>query len=520
MKLIQEFVNQSDLKKSDGSSAGAHDVKNKGADVQFNLMRNTINSDGKVTGSSVANYLEKAHDLNDEVETVLYGLETSDGKVVKVYVNAAQSDAFEVEMKKMLGMEDDIEDAINNLAAKFDIVDVIWPKGEGEDAEQESADDDVSLDDAADIGDPSEEDEDDDMETIASVDDELDGAVAPDDDDDAAPIEGEEDLADDEEVADKKDKKKGDEDADDEDADDETSPEDETPADDSEADDKKDKKKDKKDKHSLLKSIGGGLAGKEKIAEELHEGRTIADVVKGGLLNAWEKRALKFDTYEEYAAFCKRNQHSMVSKKAWRIFKDELAKQVTEGEVIKADFSKGKGVDNQGIEIPKGYDRFEVDGKRIVGFKGDKKFVISTTSDERLAQELVRVYNGGKASTTMKPVSLLQAFGSREMAAAEAVDIRLTEKPSYWEEFEEGGHAAKRNFDQLKLKKLEKTVGKLKEYSGKDIYGIDVKPRGPLRTVNTMPPEDMFIVRFSDGSRYVADKTGANTYIRMWQKIN
>ncbi len=510
MKLIQELVNQADLKTSDGSDAGSTDIKNKGAEVKFDLMRNTINSDGKVRGADVANYLERAHELNDEVETVLYGLETSDGKVVKVYVNSAQAEAFEAEMKKMLGMEDDIEEAINNLAVKFDIVDVIWPKGEGEEAPADG-DDEVSLDDAADIGDPSVEDEDDDMETIASVDDELDGAVPPSDD---APIESEEDQP----APEKKKKKSGEgegENPDEEgEGEGEGEAEGENPDEEGEAEgenpDKKDDKKKKGDKHSLLKQIGGGLAGKAKVAEakdpDAHLVKDIKDALENGDDYTAKQLAKLASTPEK-------------QKELLKLIKDEMYK-LDEGEVIKADFSKDKGVDNQGIEIPKGYDRFEVDGKKIIGIKGDKKSVVSTTSDERLAQELVRVYNGGKASTTMKPLSLLQAFGSREIAAADEVGIKLTEKPSYWEDFEADGFAAKNNIDQLKLKKLEKTVGKLKEYSGKEIYGTDEKPRGPLKTVLKMPSEDMFIVRFGDGTRYVADQTGARTYIRMWQKIN
>ena len=508
MKLIQEIVNQADLQVADGSDAGSTDVKNKGAEVKFDLMRNTINSDGKVKGSDVADYLERAHELNDEVEAVLYGLETSDGKVVKVYVNATQADAFEGEMKKMLGMEDDIEDAINNLAAKFDIVDVIWPKGEGPDGEAaQPSEDEVSLDDAADIGDPSLDDEDDDMETIAAVDDEVADATPPADEE--PPEEDlpspEEDDEGDQPTPEKKKKKSGGGEGEAQ-GDDEVEGDEEQPP-------KKDKKKG--DKHSLLKQIGGGLAGKEKVSE-------------GRLLWASDdaKKAFKVEYFDpKYGemrtatikAKDKQAAEDFCAGKGYDLRKIEL---VAEGEVVKADFSKGKGVESSGIEIPKGYDRFEVDDKKIIGIKGDKKTVVSATSDERLAQELVRIYNGGKASTTIKPMSLLQAFGSRDIAAADEAGIKLTEKPSYWEDFEGDGFAAKNNIDQLKLKRLEKTVGKLKEYSGKDIYGTDVKPRGPLKTVVKMPPEDMFIVRFSDGSRYVADQTGARTYIRMWQKIN
>jgi hypothetical protein len=115
---------------------------------------------------------------------------------------------------------------------------------------------------------------------------------------------------------------------------------------------------------------------------------------------------------------------------------------------------------------------------------------------------------------------MLQAFGSRELVAADEVGIKLTEKPDYWEDFEGGGFAVKHNIHDVKLKKLEKTIGKLPVYTGEQIYGMAVKPRGPQAKVKMMPKESMFIVTFVDGTRYVADSTGANTYIRNWQKIN
>lgn len=141
MSPLKEFSGQStktlDLKKSDSSDAGKTDVTNKvkADDIGFSLMRNTINSDGQVTGSDVADYLERAAELNDEVDTVPFGLETDDGDIVKVYVNAEQADKFEEAMKKLLGVEDDIEEAINKLALEFDIVDVVWPKQKVDDVE-------------------------------------------------------------------------------------------------------------------------------------------------------------------------------------------------------------------------------------------------------------------------------------------------------------------------------------------------------------------------------------------------
>lgn len=141
MNLLKEFESglignfRPDLKKSDSSDAGSADVvdKMRSNDVTFSTMRNTINSNGEVTGSDVADYLERAGELNDEVDTVPFGLETDDGDIVKVYVNAEEADAFEIEMKKMLGLEDDIEEAINQLAQTFDIVDVVWPNSDTND---------------------------------------------------------------------------------------------------------------------------------------------------------------------------------------------------------------------------------------------------------------------------------------------------------------------------------------------------------------------------------------------------
>jgi hypothetical protein len=196
---------------------------------------------------------------------------------------------------------------------------------------------------------------------------------------------------------------------------------------------------------------------------------------------------------------------------------------VAEGEVIRPDFSRGKGVENPNINAPKGYDRFESDGKKIIGIKDGKKTIVSTTSDERLARELVMIYNGGKVSTELKPISMLQAFGSKQLATAENMGIKLAEKPDHWADFEEYGFAAENNFNEIKLKKLEKAVGKLKTYKGVDIYGKTTfgdKPRGPQSRTIFMPSENMFIIKFDDGTRYVVDKTGAATYIRNWQKID
>jgi hypothetical protein len=159
--MIREFNVQAALKTSDGSDAGKYDVVDRAdaaGDVGFNLMRNTINSSGSVTGSDVADYIERAEDLNDEVDTVPFGLETDDGKIVKVYVNAEQADKFEEAMKNMLGLEDDIEEAINRLTSDFDIVDVVWPKNDDEDGDGvPDPDADLEIDDTSNLEDPEDD---------------------------------------------------------------------------------------------------------------------------------------------------------------------------------------------------------------------------------------------------------------------------------------------------------------------------------------------------------------------------
>lgn len=118
------------------------------------------------------------------------------------------------------------------------------------------------------------------------------------------------------------------------------------------------------------------------------------------------------------------------------------------------------------------------------------------------------------------PMTMMQAFGSEEMNILHKVGIKLTEKPSYWEDFEEDGFAAKDNIHELKLKKAEKALGgKFRVYKGTDIYGPVDKPKGPLATMKSGVRPNMFIIEFDDGSKYLVDVTQASTYIRMWQKI-
>lgn len=85
----------------------------------------------------------------DEIDTVTFGLETDDNKIVKVYVKAEQADDFEKELAEQLGESDNIEDVLNELSKKYEIVDVEWPDDEDDettkpDEEDEDAESDGS----------------------------------------------------------------------------------------------------------------------------------------------------------------------------------------------------------------------------------------------------------------------------------------------------------------------------------------------------------------------------------------
>lgn len=69
----------------------------------------------------------------DQVDTVTFGLETDDGKIVKVYVNAEQAETFEKALATKLGEIDDIEEVLNELSKEYEIIDVEWPDDEDDD---------------------------------------------------------------------------------------------------------------------------------------------------------------------------------------------------------------------------------------------------------------------------------------------------------------------------------------------------------------------------------------------------
>jgi hypothetical protein len=77
----------------------------------------------------------------DEIDTVTFGLETDDNKIVKVYVNAEESEEFEKALSTKLGEVDDIEQVLQELSKDFDIVDVEWPTEDAAAGDDEVTDD-------------------------------------------------------------------------------------------------------------------------------------------------------------------------------------------------------------------------------------------------------------------------------------------------------------------------------------------------------------------------------------------
>jgi len=120
---------------------------------------------------------------------------------------------------------------------------------------------------------------------------------------------------------------------------------------------------------------------------------------------------------------------------------------------------------------------------------------------------------------TPEPISIRQAFGSEMANSVEDLGVRFAEKPSYWEDFEGSGAYADNAVDEVKLMGIQNKLGyRLNTYTTADIYGSD--PKSPQSSVKNMPEESVFIVKFSNGKRYLCNKDGARTYIRNWAIIN
>lgn len=106
--------------------------------TSFKKLANELGIDkiSEAIEQEIGDKLNRAAKL-DEIETTTFGLETDDGRVVKVFVNEKDAEKFEKLMADCLGKTDSIEDAINKAAVEVDIVDVEWPEDEDDEDEDE-----------------------------------------------------------------------------------------------------------------------------------------------------------------------------------------------------------------------------------------------------------------------------------------------------------------------------------------------------------------------------------------------
>lgn len=133
MSLMKEIFKRTKLVEADQASDAVDAVRADALDM--GAHRTTLNHE------DIMQHINRAEEDEDAVETITFGLETDNDEIVKVYVAVADADEFEKELAKLLGTEDTIEDALNELADKFDIVDVVWPEGDEEEADEEFGDD-------------------------------------------------------------------------------------------------------------------------------------------------------------------------------------------------------------------------------------------------------------------------------------------------------------------------------------------------------------------------------------------
>tara|TARA_R110000823_G_scaffold101636_19_gene218404 strand:- start:1697 stop:2194 length:498 start_codon:yes stop_codon:yes gene_type:complete len=118
-----------------------------------------------------------------------------------------------------------------------------------------------------------------------------------------------------------------------------------------------------------------------------------------------------------------------------------------------------------------------------------------------------------------KRISVADAFGGSEYNAIRALGHEFQEKPS---EFD----GIRKTIDAKDIKGIEHELGgKLNTYQAKDIIGQYKRgawhPQGDLLK-NTLesPDEETFIVWFPEhNKRYLANRTGATKYVRMWAEI-
>ena len=119
-----------------------------------------------------------------------------------------------------------------------------------------------------------------------------------------------------------------------------------------------------------------------------------------------------------------------------------------------------------------------------------------------------------------KPISLREAFGGAEYNTARDMGLEFMEKPSSMEDI-------MTLINPRQIPMLEEALGRsLNTYNRDDIVrpgrgSKEFWPLGDIKPENLRSSdEEMFILRDPEtNERHLVDRTGANSYIRMWSKI-
>ena len=183
-------------------------------------------------------------------------------------------------------------------------------------------------------------------------------------------------------------------------------------------------------------------------------------------------------------------------------------KDLYENNIITGQFGSNTP-DDSGIDIPKGFSSFYTknvgtNAAQIIGVRPDGTEKIVGTTQRDMAPIIAKHYNsGGKSGSGIRKVSLTQAFGSDFMKNLEQhTDQRMHEKPTDWQDIT-------RTITQLDLRRMGINL------PVKDAEDYFVDRIQPLADINGRMPETSIVV-LPNGQKFIADRSGASSYARMW----
>lgn len=117
-------------------------------------------------------------------------------------------------------------------------------------------------------------------------------------------------------------------------------------------------------------------------------------------------------------------------------------------------------------------------------------------------------------TSKLKPVSLYKAFGGEEFILILDAGFKFDEKPSYFE-------SIKNEINVRDINQIQKLIGRrLNTYKANEILTSTEYPQQDANFQNLKQNEETFIVWFPrTKERFLANRTGAQSYIRMWARL-